>query len=367
VRLRACNTADGQQKFTPGPGNFFNGDRFEIVGSNGYCVTQDTQPKSGEVLKAKSCSTPRRSSTSYWYKYTTQQANNVLKYYPGLLNVVQNGLLLSEGLTARVIATTGFTVQYDTGGQSAINFHNQPDFGTTFVDTRPGNEGGWIFPINAEVNSGGGGVGAITFDVNGNVIGYEMLLTGTSRNCGGGPTPWNTWISCEEAPGGQNWQVDPTGVRTPSVITLGNDGGLFESFAYELVAQGSPMFFVTEDRYVMETEMYQMKSNELSHTCRNFRIIFVVLFSHSNRGSSTGAPLRRWRPDAPVNWNDPWNILHGSGTTDYLLINDATKTFSWTSDKSAATANANTWYPGTEGPYDQLHLLFGRSLIDHAL
>ena len=40
-----------------------------------------------------------------------------------------------------------------------------------------------------------GGVGALMFDVNGDVVQYKMLLKGTTRNCGGGQTPWNTWVS----------------------------------------------------------------------------------------------------------------------------------------------------------------------------
>jgi len=59
----------------------------------------------------------------------------------------------------------------------------------------------WIYVSNAEVSNGG--VGAITFNGNGDVIDYKMIMTGTSTNCGGGKTYWGTWVSCEESSGGQ--------------------------------------------------------------------------------------------------------------------------------------------------------------------
>ena len=41
---------------------------------------------------------------------------------------------------------------------------------------------------------GKGGVGALTFDSAGNLLHYDMILKDTTWNCGGGRTPWNTWI-----------------------------------------------------------------------------------------------------------------------------------------------------------------------------
>ena len=235
-----------------------------------------------------------------------------VKFYPGELNVSENGLRLSAGLTSRILARSGQRVRYVSGRNSTERVHVQPDFGATFVDMRYGNPGGWVYVSNSEDrNRSKGGVGAFTFDAHGNLVDYRMLLKGSTGNCGGGATPWNTWVSCEETNHGVNWQVDPLGERPPEVISLGNDtGGLFESFAYDLVTNDAPQFFVTED--------------------------------------DTNGPLRRWRPDTP-NWNDPWSILTGSGRTDYLLIDPSSGTFKWTSDIEDARQNAADNFPNTEG------------------
>ena len=65
-------------------------------------------------------------------------------YVPGKLAIEENGLILSEGLTSRVIAEFGKHVVYASGEESARTFHERPDAGATFLDPRPGNEGGWM-------------------------------------------------------------------------------------------------------------------------------------------------------------------------------------------------------------------------------
>ena len=60
---------------------------------------------------------------------------------------------------------------------------------------------------------------------------------------------WGTWVSCEEYPGGQCVQVDPTGVKAPEITAIGGqDGGLFEAFAADYRDESNPYFFVTEDK-----------------------------------------------------------------------------------------------------------------------
>jgi hypothetical protein len=235
-----------------------------------------------------------------------------VSYVPGELSVGQLGLLLSTGLKARILARSGQQVGYDMAGKSFIPFHLLPDYGATYADKRPENEGGWIYVSNCEVRLpiNQGGVGALTFDKEGRLIDYRMVLEGTTANCGGGRTPWESYISCEEHQKGLIWQVDPTGKRPARQITLGSEGGLFESFAYD--ARYSH-YFATEDH----------------------------LF---------GA-LQRFIPTSR-NTTDPWEELHGEGKTTYLRLapdSDSEGTYEWTHDKSISQINANVFYPNAEG------------------
>eukprot|EP00980_Cylindrotheca_fusiformis_P005679 scaffold1184_cov132-Cylindrotheca_fusiformis.AAC.100 len=239
----------------------------------------------------------------------------VNKFSAGKLTVQKLGLLLSEGLDARLIGTTGEKVTYANGGESNEAFHAKPDAGATFPDVRKGNKGGWIYVSNSEVPGGQGGVGAITFDKHGNITEYRVLLSNTSMNCGGGRTPWNTWVSCEEhGTRGQVHQVDPTGQKAPEILTVGSEGGNFESFAYDIRDLAHPHYFVTEDH-------------------------------------REGA-LRRFTPYDP-NWDEPWSMLHGQGEVHYLVLfpqgDGSNGTYEWTENKMRAKSNADSYYRNSEG------------------
>ena len=120
-----------------------------------------------------------------------------LPYVPGKLTVRSNGLLLSQGLQSRIIARTGQPVVLtglgkDKNGNYPTSraFHDEPD-GAAVFDWK---DDGWVYVTNSEVLAhGGGGVSALYFNRDGLVVDYKRLLTGSTHNCGGGKTPWNTW------------------------------------------------------------------------------------------------------------------------------------------------------------------------------
>jgi uncharacterized protein len=140
---------------------------------------------------------------------------------PIYFGVTENSWLeLPEGFTAKIISrwgdkmSDGFLVPGRADGMAAFaigkkvvlirNHENNPQptkysaFGES-MDLFPKVNKDQLFDFGYGKTPGLGGTTTLVYDERKQIVEEQFLsLAGTYRNCAGGPTPWNSWITCEE-------------------------------------------------------------------------------------------------------------------------------------------------------------------------
>lgn len=145
-----------------------------------------------------------------------------------LLAADDNGIQLPAGFTSRQIAVIN---QPPVASNPTFLWHSDPDGAGTFRTE----DGGWIVVSNCEARdptttaAGAGasvlpgfdretveattgffgGVSALRFDAQGNLVDAYAVQRNTTTNCSGGCTPWGTWINGEEILDGYMFECSP--------------------------------------------------------------------------------------------------------------------------------------------------------------
>ena len=173
---------------------------------------------------------------------------------------------------------------------------------------------------------GGGGTTTIEFDqATGTVHDAWVSLAGTAVNCAGGPTPWDSWLTCEETvlgpdapvsliqrftapdyrqPHGYIFEVPAGGTATAEPFRA------MGRFVHEAVSidPATGIVYETEDRGA--AGFYRFLPNEAGNLAAGGRLEMLAIADAPRADLRTGQTAGVWRPVSwtPIDDPDPGTI-----------------------------------------------------------
>jgi uncharacterized protein len=165
-----------------------------------------------------------------------------------------------------------------------------------------------------------GGTTTLIIDQNRQLVKHYVSLAGTSRNCAGGATPWNSWISCEEDTStpqlnpvskkhGYNFEVKASdGLIAPvPLIAMGR-------FNHEAIAVDPKTGYVYQTEDKTDSCIYRFKPKEYGNLKAGGVLEALVIKGKPKLDTSLNFPLKK---PLSVEWVKIDNIDPDTDTLRY--------------------------------------------------